>query len=223
MEGGGLVERDADRGRSRIVGALMILAVIPALMLFVGRDLVDRGSKDSAGAGDRPATPSVDPGPAEVSSAGAGTCTLEESGVLIEGPGMTACSTQQWESIPHTDPKFGAVVDGIDAGATAIIRLRESGGERIEVAIGRSSVVIRQLDDGVWSFISSTERPPRDLMAPNRVAISIDGRVVSVTLDGRFQSAGITTVLEPGSSSVGAALRPGVAVRFASIELSDAA
>ena len=223
MEGGGLVGREPSRHSSRIIGVLMVLALIPALLMFVGRHSIVGGSRVSADSDDRSSTSTIDVGPTGVTSTGTGTCTVEESGVLIDGPGMTSCRTQEWASNRPAEPRFSAVIDGIDAGATAIIRLREDAGDRIEVAIGRSTVVVRQLDDGVWSFISTTERPPRVVMAPDRIVIAIEGRNISVVLDDRFVSSGVTSVVESGSVSVGAVLSDGVAVRFASVDLSDAA
>lgn len=200
----------------------MVLAIVPAMMLFIGRVSVGGGSTGSTGSSSSNAPPTVDVGPSGIATTGTGTCLIEPTGVLIEGTGMTSCRTQEWGSNLRADPRVDAIVDGVDAGATAVLRFRETAGDRIEVAIGRTAVVIRQLDDGVWSMISSTERRPRDAWASNRVDISVMGRIVSVELDGQFVSAGMTTVLDPGSFSVGAVLSDAVAVRFASIELTDA-
>ena len=231
MESGGLVSPKRKRSLSWWVGALVIALTVPAVVFFVARDRVDSSTPSTTQASISSARLSDTDADGVVES-GAGQCDVSANEIRISGSGMTACRVTEWSSTPYLDQQVSTDVSGIDEGATTVFRFRESGGQRVEVAVGRSAIVIREKNGDAWVLSASVPRqiPPTATTVPtsaslgstHRVKVDLSGNLVTVEIDGVVTASGTTTIADSGLFSVGAVTNGSVAVRFSSISLTDA-
>ena len=224
------MEPDRRFGWSWWLGLAAIVLLMPVGFVFVASDRL--GSSDSAaGNGSFVDTPSVGAGSEGIEQYGGGRCARNSDGFTIENRGMTSCRLTEWGMTPYLDLRFSVEVSGIDQGATVVFRLRESDGLRLEVALGRAAVVIRERSSGGWTELSSVPRPkpvgqgstvafgiePRT----QRVQIDLMGAEVVVFVDGAVVAGGRTGILAAGTVSIGAVIPGEVAVGFTSIEVTE--
>lgn len=144
---------------------------------------------------------------------------------------MTSCRSAQWGATSFTDHTVSSDVSGIDEGVTVVFRLRESNGRRVEVALGRTAVKIREYVADAWRVERS--EPRQSAIAPaeatvtagslqrHRVRIYMLRELVRVELDGEEIARGLTTVTDGGLFSIGAITTGAVAARFHSVHVTD--
>lgn len=224
------MERERKVSWSWWVGVLAIVLTLPAIVVFIERDSLSSSSSDRTDAQTLPA-PFPGAGPDGVVEVGAGTCIVAPDAIRIEGSGMTACRAPEWTTRSYLDQRLSVDAVGIDAGATIVFRFRESEGRRIEVAIGRTAVVIREMNANSWALLASAPRQTQTgdsipmttlpLAAVHRLTIDLSGDLVSVAIDGSEITRGRTSIGDPGLFSVGAITSDTVAVRLYSISVTD--
>ena len=145
---------------------------------------------------------------------------------------MTVCRANEWAATPYLDQQVSVDAVGIDAGATIVFRFRESENRRVEVAVGRTAVVIREKAGDTWTLLTSVPRQgPTDDSIPmttsptaavHRLKIDLSGETVSVVIDGTEVARGLTSIGDSGLFSLGAITSETVAVRLYSISVTDA-
>lgn len=230
MESGGPEVRERRKEIAWWLGALAVVVMIPAIVVFVTRDRVGRSGS--------PAEPqflsNADVAQIDADGVvenGVGECTVSGDALVIEGKGMTSCRTSYWSAVPYLDQLVSTQVSGIDQGATVVMRLRESGDDRIEVAVGRSQVRIREKRDDQWNELTSTPRQTPTTMTSlatllnptdQLLQVSLSGNVVAVDIDGVEIASAQTSVDEQGLFSIGAITDETVAVRLTSLIVTDA-
>lgn len=229
-ESGGLVAPERKFSLSWWLGALVIVLLIPAALVFISRDRLNSSSPTSGDAlvsSSQLSDPSVD----VVTEVGSGQCEVTSTEIRIIGSGMTSCRTTQWSASPYLDQQLSTEVSGIDEGATVVMRFRESGGRRIEVAVGRTAVVIREKDGESWKVVTSVPRQiPPTVSSPvtsvvqgstHWLKVDLSGNLLTVEIDGVVNATGTTSIDDSGFLSVAAVSDGSVAVRFSSITVTD--
>ena len=224
------MEPDRRFSRSWWLGFVALVLVVPAALVFVDRDLIDRSTPISMEEAEHPIL-FPDVGPDGVVQVGPGACSVESDEVIVTGRGMTSCRKTEWLMAAHRDYTVRAGIRGIDAGATAVFRLRESGGRRVEVSIGRAAVVLREGGGGAWTVLGVMPRTGASapISVPTipdgpriqRVQIDLVGDQVICDIDDIEIARVRTTITDPGWMSVGAVIPNEVVVRFGSIEVTD--
>ena len=96
------MEPDRRFSRSWWLGFVALVLVVPAALVFVDRDLIDRSTPISMEEAEHPIL-FPDVGPDGVVQVGPGACSVESDEVIVTGRGMTSCRKTEWLMAAHRD------------------------------------------------------------------------------------------------------------------------
>lgn len=225
------MERERTYSVAEWIGVIALIMLIPAVLYFIARDQVS-STNEPAAESFLSSAEVADVKDDGIVDYGSGRCTVSEDEIVINGAGMTTCRIGEWATMPYLDQQVSTGVVGIREGATVVFRFRESEGRRLEVAVGRFAVAIREKRGDEWVTVTSIPRQTPTTSALSAVEVSppasqqlrvgIAGNLVTVEIDGVEVASGVTTIDDQGLFSIGAVTNDEVAVRFSSITVTDA-
>ncbi|HET9657256.1 MAG TPA: polysaccharide deacetylase family protein [Kineosporiaceae bacterium] len=150
-----------------------------------------------------------------------GSCVVDGQSLRLTGSGYVRCqgsiNDESWR-----DYSLQVEVSGGGAGTTAMVGIRDQGDRRLEVAISRAHLVVRERCGGQgWRELGTVSVPWTAEATPHHLRIRVQGGAAVVSLDGRQVSdVSLDPGIDHGAPSFGMAANGTDAVVFSQIQVA---
>jgi hypothetical protein len=166
-----------------------------------------------------PHHPTTDPTTWRLHGVG-GTCSVQTAEVHLSGSGYTRCTSelngQSWR-----DYTVRTRIRGLASSTTALIGLRDDGKTRVEVAMSRYRVILRELrSDGTWTVLDTMEYHGGLTSDHSKITIEVRDRSASVTVGTRHLIGTLSEDTSFGTVSFGTTDAAGSGVTFDRTEVT---
>lgn len=169
-----------------------------------------------------PQPPPPDPTALTWKATGTGSCTSRPGAVTLEGAGYTTCRPEVTRTERWVDYTLRASVPRTEPGTTQLLAVRAAARQRVEVAVGAGTAVLRQQIDGVWSEPIAMDLPAGSPGQPRVVALTAAGGQAHVVIDGvASPSMTLDPALGPGVVALGLASEGGDQVLVSDLQITN--
>lgn len=151
---------------------------------------------------------------------GSGRCLRQGKDLRIDAVGYAACDLATPLSARWHDVTLSTTLRRMADGATAFFRVRQSEGDRVDIAVSDENVVVRQVTGGTWRTLSTRPLANRRGPATLKVNIRLEGSRLQVSIGTTVVAdVSLDPRLDHGTMSVAATGRDHYRTTFGDLTL----